>query len=97
MNKIYAIDIDGTLTLETDGWDYNNRTPNVERIRGVNKLYEAGNTIILFTARFIEDEEVTRHWLSFHNVQYHRLVLGKIQYDVIIDDKAAPLELLEIL
>lgn len=88
MSKIIAVDIDGTLTNETVGWDYATRTPNIARIIGVNKLYDKGHTIILFTARYPEDEEITRKWLADNKVKYHKLILGKPTYDVIIDDRA---------
>ena len=93
--KIFAIDIDGTLTIETDGWKYSERTPNLKRIRGVNKLYNEGHRIVLFTARYAVDKEITEQWLELHGVLYHELILGKIQYDAIIDDRSLPLEFLE--
>ena len=92
---IFAIDIDGTLTEETEGWDYANRTPNFKRIEGVNRLHAEGHHILLFTARFEEDREVTTFWLRKFGVRYHNLILGKPQYDFIIDDKSLTLSHLE--
>jgi uncharacterized HAD superfamily protein len=83
-----AVDIDGILTMETDGHDYANRTPNERAISKVNFLYENGNRITLYSARFAEDEEITKAWLKKHGVKYHRLVLEKLQYDLLIDDKS---------
>lgn len=66
----------------------------------VNMLYDEGNEIVLYTARrmlthggdveaVIQDVgSITETWLKEHNVKYHRLVFGKIYYDVLIDDKA---------
>jgi uncharacterized HAD superfamily protein len=86
---IIAVDIDGILTIEAEGegYDYKSRTPNQSNIEIVNKLYEK-HTIILYTARFVEDEKVTKDWLFKNRVKYHRLVLGKLYYDYIVDDKA---------
>lgn len=93
--SIYAIDIDGTLTIETEGWDYAKRTPNFQRIAGVNKLIAEGHEVVLYTARFEEDREVTKIWLADNGVKYHRLILGKPQYDFYIDDKALTPDFLE--
>lgn len=83
-----AVDIDGILTIETEGWDYRNRTPHKETIRKVNLLFAQGHEIILFSARHIEDEDTTKRWLERHGVDYHCLQLGKIKYDIFVDDKA---------
>lgn len=85
--KTYAVDIDGVLTNETEGHDYPTRTPNLENISKVNSLYRAGHTINLWTARFATDQEITEAWLEKHGVKYHKLTLGKPQYDFIVDDK----------
>jgi len=97
MSKVYAIDIDGTLTVETEGWDYATRTPVLSRIAGVNKLYEEGNVIALFTARYLQDEAITREWLKKYGVKFHTLILGKTKYDVIIDDRALTPDALEFI
>jgi uncharacterized protein YheU (UPF0270 family) len=47
---IYSFDIDNTLVL-TEGNDYINSKPILNRIYDVNRLFEEGHTIILFTAR----------------------------------------------
>jgi len=86
--KTYAIDIDGVLTIETEGHDYAVRTPNTENISRVNSLYRAGHIIDLWTSRYPKDKEITEAWLEKHGVHFHSLTLGKPQYDFIIDDKA---------
>lgn len=91
----YAIDIDGTLTMETEGWEYEKRTPNLARIKGVNLLYEQGHTIILWSSRYETDLATTEMWLEKYGVKHDELILGKMQYDYIIDDKSLPLSYLE--
>jgi len=86
--KTYCVDIDGVLTNEIEGHDYANRTPNRVNIGRVNSLHRAGHIIKLWTSRFSEDRKVTEKWLEEHGVRYHSMLLGKPQYDFIIDDKA---------
>lgn len=83
-----AIDIDGILTTDIEGHDYKNRKPNLKNINQTNALYHDGHTIILYTARFWRDYFVTKQWLHDHHVYYHKLIMRKVQYDVLIDDKA---------
>ena len=85
--KTYCIDIDGVLTIETEGHDYEKRTPNVENINRVKSMYRSGHTVLLFTSRYPEDKEVTEEWLDKYAVPYNTLLFGKPYYDYIIDDK----------
>lgn len=87
LGKIYRVDIDGVLTNEIDGHNYESRTPNADNIKRINRFFQDGARIVLWTSRYLEDEEVTKNWLSKHNVMYDELILGKPQYDRIIDDK----------
>lgn len=91
--RIYNVDIDGTLTIETAGFDYANRTPNLQMIEKINKLHLEGNRIDLYTSRlgFEDDKEVTMQWLKNNNVSYTTLTFGKPMYDFIVDDKACSL------
>lgn len=89
MVLLIAVDIDGVLTVETDGYDYAERTPNTENIEKLNRLYDSGKYgVVLFTARFKEDEKVTRKWLYENNVKFHRIIFDKLPYNIIVDDKA---------
>jgi uncharacterized HAD superfamily protein len=81
-----GVDIDGVLTKETEGHDYENRTPVKEMISWLRDRGNEGHHIILFSSRFPEDAEVTRSWLKRNNVCYDQLILGKPQFDIYIDD-----------
>jgi len=91
---VYVIDIDGilcdapsTYTLEA----FRNRVLNKENIEIVNKLYDEGHQIILFTARMSKDKgvkKVTVEWLKKYEVKYHELRFDKPKADVYVDDKA---------
>jgi hypothetical protein len=62
-----------------------------ERIERVNGLYDSGNTIVYFTARGsttgIDWTDFTRDQLESWGARYHRLILGKPEADVYVDDK----------
>jgi uncharacterized HAD superfamily protein len=81
------IDIDGIITNETEGHDYELRTPNEVNIQYVNIIFRK-HEVTLYSARYLEDLEVTKKWLEKYNVHYDHLILGKPQYDILIDDKA---------
>lgn len=87
---IYCFDVDGTICVTTEG-HYENATPIPKRIEKINSLYNSGNTIIYFTARGsttgIDWTEFTRGQLEKWDARYHRLVLGKPEADIYVDDK----------
>lgn len=86
----FVIDIDGTLTLEVDGHDYESRTPDKVAIGNICKLWEEGHHIILHSSRFSEDQGKTVRWLRENGVPFDRLVLGKPCASVYIDDRSLP-------
>lgn len=87
----YAFDIDNTL-VSTNGNDYANSQPIQARIDLVNRLYENGHTIYLFTARGSASgkdyRELTESQMHQFGVKYHSLILGKPDVDLFVDDKA---------
>ena len=89
--KTYVIDIDGTICTNTDG-DYENAKPFYERIKFINKLFESGNQIVMFTARGsttqIDWTKITQNQLQSWGLKYHKLKLKKPFGDYYIDDKA---------
>jgi histidinol phosphatase-like enzyme len=70
----YCFDLDGTIcnTIEKQ---YSNATPYLEVIRIINKLYDDGCKITIFTARGgtskIDYNELTVSQLKEWNVKYH--------------------------
>ena len=95
----YVFDIDGTLCTKKENCDYHASTPIKERVELVNRLYEAGNTIIMQTARGMgrynnnpqkaiqEFYAMTARQLDEWGIRYHYLFLGKPAGDIYIDDK----------
>ena len=84
------IDIDNTICL-TEGCDYPNSKPILERIQKINKLYNEGNRIIYWTARGAKSgldwTKLTTEQLKKWGCKYHKLKLDKPFYDIFIDDK----------
>jgi CMP-N-acetylneuraminic acid synthetase len=90
-NKRFVFDIDGVIAkIQTDN-NYALAEPNQPMINLINKLYQMGNQIILFTARGfvtgIDWKEITEHQLSRWGLLYHELQFGKPNADYYIDDK----------
>ena len=96
--KKICFDIDGVVCENTYG-DYQKAKPIQKSIKKINELFDKGNTIILFTARFmgknnesiekayIDGFELTKKQLEEWGVKYHVLKMGKPTYDLVIDDK----------
>ena len=88
--KTYVIDIDGTICTNTEG-EYETAKPLKERIKKINKLYDAGHKIIMFTARGyttkINWEVFTREQLKNWGLKFHELILNKPFGNIYIDDK----------
>jgi len=97
--KNICFDLDGTLCTTING-HYDKAKPNRKAICKVNQLYKEGNTIIIFTARFMgrhRDDvnkakkagySFTLKQLKKWKIKFHKLVMGKPSYDILIDDKA---------
>ena len=88
----YCFDIYGTIFSTKDS-DYPNLMLIPHRIALVNKLYNEGHQITIFTARGtltgIDWQELTIEQLEKWGVKYHKLLLGKPHADIFIDDKGA--------
>ena len=100
LRKRIAVDIDGTLTekgkfpdiFKTTPEDllksYKEVTPNKFMIDWVNKMYDKGYVIFLFTSRSDLFQSHLKEWLKENHVKYHYYIMGKPYYDMIVDDKA---------
>ena len=94
MRKIYCFDIDDTICKSID-IDYSRSSPYPDRIEAINKLYDEGNIIKLYTARGsltkIDHSDLTKSQLNKWGLKYHELHFGKPNADLYIDDKGADL------
>jgi CMP-N,N'-diacetyllegionaminic acid synthase len=90
-DKTFCFDIDGVIFEPLNGYDYLDVEPIRQNIEAINKLYDSGARIILYTARGSfnnedwEDETVIQ--LNRHGVKYHGLFMGKPPADFYIDDR----------
>ncbi len=73
----YFIDIDGTICEIRKDLDFTKCEPMKTRISQVNKFYDEGHTIVLYTGRSSETRNLTTKWLKQHNVKYHELIMDK--------------------
>lgn len=90
--KVFCVDIDGTLCTENPNLHYDYATPIQKSIDYINKLYESGNIIKLYTARGavsgIDWRDVTESQMKKWGVKYHELIMKKPFADYYIDNKA---------
>mgnify|MGYP003114339024 FL=1 len=102
--KKLIVDCDGVIAGKDHGGDYSQAPPLKHGIEQVNKLYDMGYTIILYTARYGERRKGNLHemyeagyrewtdWLEENGVKYHHAYMGKPAGVMYIDDKAARVE-----
>lgn len=88
---VVYIDIDDTICISPDKPNYTTSIPIHKNISKANDLYDAGHTIIYWTARGSETgidwSEITKKQFKAWNVKYHDIKFGKPYYDLFIDDK----------
>lgn len=80
MNKVFLIDIDGTICDDIKNEDshlYSSAKPLPNSLNIINKWFNEGNIITFFTARESKDREVTEKWLKNNGFKYHGLVMDK--------------------
>lgn len=99
VSKIICFDLDGVLCSLVGG-KYSRSKPIKKNIKAVNNLYDCGHIIIIFTARYMgrtnnnrllaikKGTKLTVRQLEKWKVKYHKLIMGKPSYDLVIDDKS---------
>jgi histidinol phosphatase-like enzyme len=84
-----VLDLDGTLCSDTKG-SYKKAKPYLDRITLINKAYDNGDIIIIFTARGsttgINWRELTKKQLKKWGLKYHKLIFNKPSGDLFIDN-----------
>lgn len=87
------IDIDETICYYKDGGgrNYSKAIPDYQKIEIANGLYEAGHTIVYWTARGavsgVDYTDITKQQFEEWGVKYHELRLDKPYYDLFVDDR----------
>ncbi|MCR5728012.1 MAG: acylneuraminate cytidylyltransferase family protein [Lachnospiraceae bacterium] len=96
--KRLVFDIDGVIAKLQPENNYALSEPDTEMIDSINKLYDAGNEIVLHTARGYvtgkDWQQVTMDQLAKWGLKYHELHFGKPNADYYIDDKSLPMEVI---
>ena len=96
--KRFVIDIDGVIAQFDANLDYASVGPNEPMIRAINKLYDMGNEIIIFTARgYVTGKDwraVTEEQFVRWGLKYHELYFGKPNADYYVDDKMLDMNVL---
>ncbi len=91
-HPVIYVDIDETICIGPPDRDYRKAVPIPENIAAVNRLYDRGHTIVYWTARGGKSgkdyTQLTAEQLDRWGARYHRLVVGKPSYDLLICDKA---------
>jgi CMP-N-acetylneuraminic acid synthetase len=94
--KTFCIDIDGVVAMREPENQYDKACPVHRTIEAINRLYEKGHHIILFTARGsltgIDWREKTERQMKEWGVKYHQLHFGKPAADYYVDDRGISLE-----
>lgn len=98
MRPRICFDIDQVLATGTiekvysdaAGWAFEKCDLIPETLVLIEELWRRGVEIFLYSARFLEDREKTEWWLKKHVVPYDKLILGKPQSDLYVDDKNYP-------
>jgi hypothetical protein len=92
MKKSIWCDIDGVLAEEERTLRKSLALPIKPNVDKLNKLYDLGWFIILFTGRSWEEYDVTTVWLHSNNVKYHLLICGKPSTTYCVDDRMRTLD-----
>ena len=97
--KRFCFDLDGVLCKTKKNY-YENSIPIKPAIKIVNKLYDRGNYILIYTSRYMgrskdnarlakkKGYKLTYNQLKKWKVKYNKLLMGKPSYDFLVDDKA---------
>ena len=97
----FIFDIDGTIIEQKTRETFNLAKPYKKMIDKINKLYEKGNKIYIYTARPMEDAvytntQLTKIGLKFHHVFFGKPVGSSPETTFYIDDRSMkPKEFME--
>ncbi len=87
----FVFDIDGVIAAYREDLSYDKALPNEKMISVINRLYDWGNRIVLYTARGyvtkIDWRETTEKQMEDWGLKYHELLFTKPNGDFYVDDK----------
>jgi len=97
--KTICFDIDNVI-CKTEGTNYKNSKPNKKVIDLINKFYDNGYIIKIFTARYMgrNNESISKakkqgfkstyNQLKKWDLKFSKLIFGKPTFDIYVDDKS---------
>lgn len=98
--KTICFDIDNVICLTNKKNNYAKSLPIKNNINVINRAYDKGYKIILYTARFMgrsqgniaevekKIKSLTLKQLKAWGVNYHEIYFGKPSFDLFVDDKS---------
>jgi len=98
--KTICFDIDNVICKTNELKNYSKSIPLKKNIKVINKAYNSGFNIILYTARYMgrtkgnltevnkKIKPLTIKQLKIWGVKYHKIYFGKPSFDLFIDDKS---------
>jgi hypothetical protein len=98
-NTIFCFDLDNVICCTRENY-YSKSKPIKKTIDIINKLYEKGFIIKIYTARYmgrsndkidqaiLKGYNFTKKQLKRWKIKYHFLIFGKPSFDLVIDDKS---------
>jgi dTDP-glucose 4,6-dehydratase len=97
--RTFAFDLDGVIATLVPDNDYRKAVAYPPAVSLVNRLHDAGNHIVIYTARGsqtgIDWTQVTRDQLERWGVLHHELRFGKPAADYYVDDRLISLPTLQ--
>jgi capsule biosynthesis phosphatase len=98
--KTICFDIDNVICKTNNTRNYSKSVPIKKNIEVINKAYDSGFNIILYTARYMgrckgnltkvkkQIKPLTLKQLNNWGVKYHKIYFGKPSFDLFVDDKS---------
>ena len=86
--NVLGIDLDKTIAHNSPHPDYALLEPIQGAKETLRRLYLEGWEIVIYTARPWHDYDMIRDWLDKYEIEYSRIVCGKLFCKYLIDDRA---------
>jgi hypothetical protein len=94
--KVIYVDVDETICTTPASRKYEDAVPIYDNISKINRLYDAGHTIVYWTARGSRKQQnwydLTYQQLQSWGAKFNELRVDKPYYDLFIDDKTLRIE-----
>lgn len=82
------IDLDGTLCEEGVDIDQTTIKPFPGAVEAVNKMFDEGHVVVIWTGRSWTKYQMTEKWLKDNGFKFTQILMGKPIANLIIDDRS---------